>query len=456
MRRLVRRCGVTLLLGGAACAASGQPGPESILGTWRGQAVFRGKSLAFAVRFARAGDTLRGTFSSADLLILDQPLDAVRYRASQVYFSTQDENPIRFHGALRGDSIYGAAGVPAVPGVVESHAGAAATPLQFELRRAPAPGVPPYATREVRFSNAGVNLAGTLLMPPSAGNRHAGIIILQGSTSNLRREYRFYADHFARAGLAVLTFDKRGTGESSGNYDAATYDDLAADAVAAVEFLRGQAGVDPKRVGVWGLSQGAFIAPLVARRLGSLAFIAAVSPPGVMVGESAAYQDSLRLMAKGYSSASAGRAARLNRQILAWLATGGARAELDDALTNAADLPWRRASSLPERLPADSALEGWYWRGRTLDPIPLWRSLRAPVLVVFGSGDELVPAVVSADRIRRALREGGNRDATVRVFPAANHVLRQLPLVAGGEWDWPRAAPGYLETLTAWVLGHTR
>ena len=55
--------------------------------------------------------------------------------------------------------------------------------------------------------------------------------------------------------------------------------------------------------------------------------------------------------------------------------------------------------------------------------------------------------------------EIGNPDETpwdfvVRVFPAANHVLRRLPLAAGGAWDWPRAAPGYLELITDWVQRH--
>ena len=115
-----------------------------------------------------------------------------------------------------------------------------------------------------------------MLPAAPASGRLPGIVILQGSTSNMRREYQFYADHFARAGLAVVTFDKRGTGESSGNYAAATYDDLAADAAAAVQNLRRQPEIDSARVGVWGLSQGAFIAPLVARRVASIAFIVAV------------------------------------------------------------------------------------------------------------------------------------------------------------------------------------
>jgi uncharacterized protein len=454
-RSIVGRSCTLLLLGGGACAASSQANSD-LIGAWSGRALFRGAPLAFTVRFFRERDTLRATFSSSDLLILDQPLDSVEHNGARVSFSTRDDYPIRFHGTVAGEVIRGDAGVPAVPGVTDGHGASAEPPLQFELRRVVAAPTP-YATREIRFGSDGIELAGTLLLPPAHGAaRLPGIVILQGSSTNLRQEYQFYADHFARAGLAVVAFDKRGTGESSGDYGAATYEDLAADAAAAIQFLRRQPGIDSSRVGVWGLSQGAFISPLVTRRAPAVAFVVAVSPPGVTIGESAAYQDSVRLIGKKFSTSDARQAAGLNRHIYEWLRTGRSRRDLGAELVRAADRPWRRASSLPTRLPTGASLEGWYWRGRTLDPIPLWRALRIPVLVVFGGADELVPSAIGATRIRGALREGGNRDATIRVFPAANHVLRQLPLVAGGKWDWPKAAPGYLDGITTWIIAHSR
>ncbi|TMA24707.1 MAG: alpha/beta hydrolase, partial [Deltaproteobacteria bacterium] len=99
--------------------------------------------------------------------------------------------------------------------------------------------------------------------------RHPGVVLLQGSSANGRNDYVFIADHFARAGFAALAFDKRGFGESTGNYGTATYDDLAQDAAAAVERLRREPGVDSLRVGLWGLSQGGLLAPLVAARVPS-------------------------------------------------------------------------------------------------------------------------------------------------------------------------------------------
>src|SRR5439155_24854741 len=118
--------------------------------------------------------------------------------------------------------------------VVDRSRGADGT-VWLALARAAAPGPPPYAEREVQFAHGGIRLAGTLLVP-STVPPHAGVVLLQGSSTNLRRDYRFYADFFARAGFAVLTFDKRGSGESTGDYGAATYDDLAGDAAAAVSW----------------------------------------------------------------------------------------------------------------------------------------------------------------------------------------------------------------------------
>ena len=75
-----------------------------------------------------------------------------------------------------------------------------------------------------------------------------------------------------------------------------------------------------------------------------------------------------------------------------------------------------------------------------------------PVLAVYWAADELIPARASAGSVERALRQARNRNLTVQVYPAANHVIRTLPLVSGGSWDWPRVAPGYLELVTRWML----
>jgi dienelactone hydrolase len=439
------------LLAPLACAQR----PSSLRGVpdgvYTGCAVYRGASLPFSIRIRSHAGTLRAFFDSPDLMILGQPLDSVAFERPRLRFMTTDDHPVRFEGVVAGDSITGSATVGPVPGVI---ARGDTARMRFALRRT-TPPEPPYAYHDVTFRNGDVELGGMVYLP--AGNTHTlpGVVILQGSTANTRYDYRFYADHFARAGFAVMAFDKRGGGVSGGDYRAASYDDLAGDAAAALAALRAEPQVARARVGLWGLSQGALIAPMVAARAESLAFVAAVSAPGVTIGECSAYQDSVRLRSAGFGVAQAESAAALDRRLLDWLRTGRGGDALARDLERVAGTPWRRASSIPRQLPKAPALDGWYWRGRTLDPLPAWRALRVPALVVFGAADELLPVPASAANIERALAAGG-AEHTVRTFPAANHMLLTLPLEAGGGWDWPRAAPGYLEQTTDWMRAHAR
>ena len=452
MRRHARFAAFFFLTCVFACAQRPASPDGSPDGAWAGDALYRGARLALSVRFRSDRDSLRAYLDSPDLMILGQRLDSVGYAQTRVRFTTADDHPVRFEGVVAGDSIVGGAAVGAVPGVV---APGDTARMRFTLRRTLVPP-PPYATRPVSFRNGNVELGGTVYLPPGDTPSLPGVVILQGSSANLRDEYGFYADHFARAGFAVLVFDKRGHGASGGDYGAASYDDLAGDAAAALARLRAEPRVVASRVGLWGLSQGALLAPMVAAKAGSPAFVVAVSAPGIPTGECAAYQDSVRLASAGFAVARAESAAVLDRRLLDWLQTGRGREALEADLARVADAPWRRASSIPRRLPSGPALEGWYWRGRTLDPLPAWRALRVPALVVFGGADELLPAPASAARIASALDVGRNPDHAVKTFPSANHVLRRLPLAAGGRWDWPRAAPGYVELITQWMLAHAR
>jgi dienelactone hydrolase len=425
---------------------------DPALGTWQGSATFQGARLALSVRFFRTGTSLAGELSCADFLLLDNPLDHVRRTARGVAFDTRDDSPLHVEATVEGDTLRGTGVVPSVPGMTGP---APLEPMSIVLARVPDAPPPPYATRDVVITSAGTRLAGTVFAPPGARTPLPGVVLLQGSSTNLRREYGFYADLFARAGFAVLAFDKRGSGSSGGDYGAATYEQLADDAAAAVQVLRRTEGVDSTRVGIWGLSQGSFLAPFVARRV-PLSFIVAVSAPGLPIGETATYQDSMRLAAAGFDGADVRRVTTLDRRLYEWLQGGGSTGEMSALLAEAASSTWRRASSLPAMLPAGRALESWYWRGRTLDPGSAWRDVDVPVLAIYGAADELMPAKANQKALERALRAGHDRDVTVKTFPAANHVIRRLPLVAGGRWDWPRVMPGYLDLVTAWMERHSQ
>ncbi len=110
---------------------------------------------------------------------------------------------------------------------------------------------------------------------------------------------------------------------------------------------------------------------------------------------------------------------------------------------------WFKNTLLP-----DGALEP-HSRGAkkflSFDPVPVWEKVRVPVLSVWGALDSLVPAEKSRASLEHALRKGGNKNYTLKIFPTAGH---GLPVVRGkGEsWDWPRLAPGYQELMVEWLL----
>jgi hypothetical protein len=118
---------------------------------------------------------------------------------------------------------------------------------------------------EVNFSNGGIRLAGTLISPGTE-EKHAAIILVHGSGPQNRDHALPSARFLIRRGIAVLGYDKRAVGGSMGDWNTASFDDLAADAVAAPEYLKTSSDIDHAQIGLLGGSQAGWIMPLAAVR----------------------------------------------------------------------------------------------------------------------------------------------------------------------------------------------
>ena len=171
-----------------------------------------------------------------------------------------DDSSTIFDGALTGDALSGTFVDGSVKGT-------------FALKRAATPS-PPLRSRDAAFNDGAVKLSGELLMPESSG-RHPAVLFLHGSGPEGRWASRYLARKFAEQGFVGLVYDKRSVGGSSGDWQSASFEDLADDAAAGVRFLAAQPEVDPTHIGVYGHSQGGTIAPLVAVRAGNLNFVIA-------------------------------------------------------------------------------------------------------------------------------------------------------------------------------------
>jgi pimeloyl-ACP methyl ester carboxylesterase len=87
------------------------------------------------------------------------------------------------------------------------------------------------------------------------------------------------------------------------------------------------------------------------------------------------------------------------------------------------------------------------------DPMPALEKVKCPVLTIFGELDTLTPVSETTANYRKGLRNAGNKDVTIRVFPNADHALLVWPQ-PNDQIHWPVLAPGYLDAMTNWINKH--
>ena len=181
----------------------------------------------------------------------------------------------------------------------------------------------PYLAEDVTYPNpiGGHTLAGTFTRPASGGPFPV-VILISGSGPQNRdgaalghSPFLVLADHLTRRGIAVLRYDDRGVGGSTGDFGTATSQDFATDALAAVAYLKGRDDVDPGRIGLAGHSEGGVIAPMVAVESPDVSYIVLMAAPGVL-GETLAYaQTELIARAGGASEEAIAEIQETNRAV---------------------------------------------------------------------------------------------------------------------------------------------
>ncbi|MBA4157920.1 MAG: alpha/beta hydrolase [Gemmatimonadetes bacterium] len=301
----------------------------------------------------------------------------------------------------------------------------------------------PYTESEIAYEGAGgLRLAGTLSVPAGVGPFPA-VLLLSGSGAQDRdatmmghRPFRVIADHLARRGIAVLRVDDRGVGGSAGNVMELTLADNARDAAAGVRFLRTHDRIDAARVGLIGHSEGGWVAPLLAAESDDVAFVVMLAGPAVAPAELLAAQARAMLTAAG---------APLIEERIAMNAVvfDAIRREPDNeraiAAATAATRDWLdsqpdavaaaiRAGMQSEEARAESARSlqlqttPWFRGLLSYDPSPALRSVRVPVLALFGERDLQVPAAQSAPLLREMW--AAHPDGTVQVMEGLNHFFQ--------------------------------
>lgn len=306
--------------------------------------------------------------------------------------------------------------------------------------------------RPLRWRNGALDLSGTLMLPPTPGP-HAAVVLAPMSTNAPREAYRQQAEFFVSQGLAALIYDKRGVGESKGDVRDTGLNDLADDAVAAVRLLQQQPEVDPKRVGVWGHSQGGWVAPISAARSRDVAFVIAQSGPSITAAEQEIYRVETSARNEGLSAAEVAEAVDYERRLMHWVKTGEGRDWLEAAAKTKADTRWAHLVEFNEKLPelpSRRAQTFWYF-----DPLPSYAQVKVPMLAVFGDRDAFVPVARSVALLRQALAQAGNRDHQITILDHAAHGLWATDLDSGHKAVTTTGFHAdYFPTLARWMKAH--
>lgn len=327
--------------------------------------------------------------------------------------------------------------------------------LRFMERDHPSVVAQRLATRdeEVQFANGPVTLHGTLTLP-AGPSPYPALVLVHGSNALTRDVFGPWSRYFAGLGFAVLTYDKRGTGQSTGDWKRADFPTLAADVLAAVRFLRARKDIRPERVGLWGASQAGWIMPLVAAQAPKeVAFLVVHAGSGTTVHEEGVLyiQNELRLAGLPDTSVAIGRRYQLLDDSVTRVGSGW------DKLQRYYEVHRTEETWLWPPRPADDWFRPYYRMLMDFDPSSSWRRVTCPALFFFGELDANVPPRESWPPIERALRQGGNSTVTQIVLPHANHLFLQARTGARDEYPGlSRFVPGYFDTMARWLQVHAR
>lgn len=293
---------------------------------------------------------------------------------------------------------------------------------------------------EVQFLHHQTSLTGTIYHPASPG-LYPALVMIQGSGATDRDNFGYFPairDYFVQHGIVVLCYDKPGVGGSTGNWKEQDLPERAAEALAARAFLQTQPLVDSRRVGLWGNSQGGWVVPLAASLDPDVAFIIMVSGPAVSPAEQGRYGVEHYSRAKGFPEHEIQKAVTLHDAINEAARLHQPYAHISVVLTCDANQAWEAFYGA-----WDESMWLFFQRIAHYDPLPALERVRCPILALFGEHDMVVPVQQSISLIQQTLARSGQQQATVRVFPQADHGIR----LDGGE----RLAPGYCETMVQWI-----
>lgn len=344
---------------------------------------------------------------------------------------------------------------------------------EVKLNRPQEPIKPyPYKEEMVTFENKkdSITLAGTLTLPVPTNKKPPVVILISGSGPQDRDEsfashkpFLVLSDYLTRNGIAVLRYDDRGFGESTGNFAEGTTADFATDVLSAIDFLKTRTEIDTKKIGLIGHSEGAIIAPMVANLSKDITFIVMLAGTGttgkeVSLTQAIDYRNFPVADEKAYEAyiKKAIEIASSEREI------DIVRKELNAFYQNSELL----ASLLPPNVDKDEFIENlvstrttpWIRYFYNYNPVNEIRKINIPAFALYGSNDTQVPPKYHLQPVKDALTASKSKEYDVILLEGLNHLFQESKTGRISEYAQIEQtfAPQALEKISTWILKQTK
>ncbi|MBK0369758.1 alpha/beta hydrolase family protein [Flavobacterium agrisoli] len=439
---------------------------QEITGKWNGLLKVPGAELRLVFNVTQTEAGLKSTMDSPDQNANGIPVTKTTFEKPQIKFEV---GPILYLGELKGDEIIG----------VFKQSGqefplnlSKKTIEKKESKKSQEPIKPySYFAEDVNFTNAKANisLAGTLTLPKNDGVFPA-VILISGSGPQNRNEelaghkpFLVIADYLTKSGFAVLRFDDRGVGNSTGNFASATTANFATDVESALSYLKTRKEINSKQIGLIGHSEGGIIAPMVAVNTKEVAFIVLLAGTGIPGDELLLLQQSAISKASGKSESEIEKTAQINQKAYQMVMDSQNTEQLKKELQKYLEAV---ITEVPNGMNKEQFITAhvqqltspWARYFLKYNPALTLEKVKCPVLAINGAKDTQVPSKENLNAIEKALQKGNNKDFTTHEFANTNHLFQECETGLPSEYATIEQtfSPIVLDYMNKWMHSKTK
>lgn len=442
---------------------------QDVTGTWYGLFSYPGGKMRLTLHITKTATGYAATFDSPDEKAAGLPIPSIAFENNTLAFAAPAAN-LDYKGTLENNAIKGNLLVNNTQ-----------MPLDFGREEIKAPKVLrpqepvkpyPYVTEDVTFKNekAGITLAGTLTLPKKEGNFPAVILITGSGAQNRDEEimghkpFLVLADFLTKNGIAVLRYDDRGVGKSTGDFETATTQDFATDADAAFQYLKTRKEINKNKIGLAGHSEGGAIAPIVAVKNPDAAFIVLMAGPAIAGDEVMMLQNYMLGKADGMPEEELTKLGGINRKVYDIIKQESNTNEMQTkmhTLLNAELKPLFVSKGIPQsnidqyiNMQISGLISPWYVNFMKYDPAPTLEKVKCPILAINGDKDLQVAAMANLNAIKRIAEKSGNKKVTTKQLPGLNHLFQESDKGLPSEYGTieQTISPAALNEISGWIL----